>query len=117
MPTFANFTAVRDAAEGFSLALTARHIFVAGEPSDEVTTVKGRVPDNVDVLLGSNLVFSLRGTLGRTRLTGSDMQQSAVARHLLQYLKAVCITRAHGRAAILIIAWPELYSIGPGIYI
>ncbi|OCH91878.1 hypothetical protein OBBRIDRAFT_494404 [Obba rivulosa] len=125
MPTFATYTTLRDAAEGFSLVLNARHVLAAGEPSEQVTTVKGRVPDNVDILLGSNLIFTLSGTLDRTGLTGFDMQQSAVAQHLLQYLKAnsielglesfsdIYVDEADGIAKFSVTsAWPLRHDLG-----
>lgn len=89
MPTFRTCTVVREAFEGLSLSLSARHTLVAGSPSEIVINVKGRVPEDVDVVLESNLFFTLSGLLESSKVPGCDVQQSAIAYHTVHYFRAV----------------------------
>ncbi|KAI0916969.1 hypothetical protein AcW1_007712 [Taiwanofungus camphoratus] len=88
MPTFRTCTVVREAFEGLSLSLSARHTLVAGSPSEIVINVKGRVPEDVDVVLESNLFFTLSGLLESSKVPGCDVQQSAIAYHTVHYFRA-----------------------------
>ncbi|KAI0647992.1 hypothetical protein C8Q79DRAFT_543665 [Trametes meyenii] len=85
MPSFTFSSDVRDSTDGLLLVLRARHILVAGSPSDDTHIVKGRLPDGVDVILESDLVIALSGTVNRVPIDASDIQCSAIARHLLNY--------------------------------
>ncbi|KAI0372233.1 hypothetical protein BV20DRAFT_964356 [Pilatotrama ljubarskyi] len=85
MPSFASSSEVRDSADGLVLVVRARHVFVAGSPSADVHTIKGRLPDAVDVILESNLVIALTGTVNRAAIDAHRIQRSAIANHLLNY--------------------------------
>ncbi|KAH9841511.1 uncharacterized protein C8Q71DRAFT_333494 [Rhodofomes roseus] len=87
MPTFCSSSAVRTSTGQFSLSLRARHILVAGDPSDTVRTVKGRLPEGVDVILDSDLVITLSGLVDAVKVPGHVIQRSAVARHVLDHLR------------------------------
>ncbi|CDO75331.1 hypothetical protein BN946_scf184848.g8 [Trametes cinnabarina] len=88
MPSFATSSEVRDNANGVLLLLRARHILVAGSPSHAVQTVKGRLPDELDVILESDLVVSLTGIVNCVKIDSRDIQRSAIASHLLNYFDA-----------------------------
>ncbi|KAI0766405.1 hypothetical protein BD413DRAFT_152961 [Trametes elegans] len=91
MPSFATTTEVRDGTDDVLLSLRARHILVAGSPSANTHTVKGRLPDDVDVVLESDLVLSLSGMHNRARIGSRDVQRSAIANHLLNYFHVILI--------------------------
>ncbi|OBZ69066.1 hypothetical protein A0H81_11380 [Grifola frondosa] len=86
MPSFYSSYAIRDNTETFACTLKQRHLLVAGSPSETPPTVKGRIPEDIDVVLDTDLVFTLSGILDRARISSKAMQQSAAVRHLLQYL-------------------------------
>ncbi|KAI8986096.1 hypothetical protein BD414DRAFT_487640 [Trametes punicea] len=90
MPSFASSSEVRDTANGVLLVLRGRHVLVAGSPSDDVRTIKGPLPDGVDVTLESNLVISLSGIFDRVKIDSRDIQCSAIANHLVNYFHANC---------------------------
>ena len=89
MPSFATTAVVRDSGDGLHIALNARFVFVTGAPSDTIYALKGRVPDNVDVIVQSDLVITLAGSLNRVRVSSRAMQGSAIAQHLLNYFSVV----------------------------
>ncbi|OSD07153.1 hypothetical protein PYCCODRAFT_1463456 [Trametes coccinea BRFM310] len=88
MPSFATSSEVRDNTNGVQLVLRARHLLVSGHPSHTVYTLKGRLPDEVDVILESDLVVSLTGIVNRVKIDSRDIQRSAIAGHLLSYFHA-----------------------------
>lgn len=92
MPSLYSCSVLRDTVENLRIALHARHIFVAGDASENVLKLKGRLPDEVDVIMGTNLVFTLAGTANSTRIAPAVVRQSAVVQHILGYLRAVCMT-------------------------
>ena len=96
MPSFATTSVIRDASDGFALALTARHVLVAGAPSSAVHAVKGRFPSGVDVILQSNLSISIDGKYNGASVDARTIQSSALAKHLLNYF---CVVRA--------LSWPR----------
>ncbi|KAI0335838.1 hypothetical protein GY45DRAFT_1316579 [Cubamyces sp. BRFM 1775] len=85
MPSFASSSEVRDSTDGTLLVLRARHVLVSGVPSDTVPTVKGRLPDDLDVILESDLVIALTGMVNRVNISSRAIQCSAIANHLLNY--------------------------------
>lgn len=88
MPTVSSSSVVRTSTDHFSLALRARHVLVAGTASENVRTIKGRLPEDVDVILDSDLVIALSGTVNTVEIPGHVIERSAVARHILDYLRA-----------------------------
>ena len=91
MPSFAIDTVVPDSADAIHVALNARLEFVAGASSDTMYALKGRVPDDVDVILQSDLVISIAGMVNRLKVDARALQSSAVAQHLQNYLRMVRI--------------------------
>ncbi|KAI0712225.1 hypothetical protein C8Q76DRAFT_733893 [Earliella scabrosa] len=87
MPSFATTAVVRDSSDGLHITLNARFVFVTGAPSDTIYALKGRVPDNVDVIVQSDLVITLAGSLNRVRVSSRAMQGSVIAQHLLNYFQ------------------------------
>ncbi|KAL6302807.1 hypothetical protein BKA93DRAFT_929437 [Sparassis latifolia] len=87
MPTFSSRSTIRETAGNFTLSLGARHIFAVGSPSEEVYNAKGLLPEDVDIILGSNLVFSLSGVLGSARVAANGVQHSAIVHQFLSHLK------------------------------
>ncbi|KAH9942917.1 hypothetical protein B0H21DRAFT_749530 [Amylocystis lapponica] len=86
MPTFSCCSAVRQPAPNFSLVLNARHVLDAGTPSQVIRT-RGRFPEDMDVSLGSDLVFTLAGLLDGTKVSPAAIQHSAMAHQTLRYLR------------------------------
>ena len=89
MPSFYSSYAIRDNTEMFACTLKQRHLLVAGSPSETAPTVKGRIPEDIDVVLDTDLVFTLSGILDSARISSKAMKESAAVRHLLQYLHVV----------------------------
>ena len=89
MPTISSSSAIRTSSDHFSLVLRTRHFLVAGTVSENVSIIKGRLPADVDVILGSDLVIALSGTVDAVKIPGHVIQRSAVARHVLEHLRAV----------------------------
>ncbi|RPD77761.1 hypothetical protein L226DRAFT_331294 [Lentinus tigrinus ALCF2SS1-7] len=85
MPSFATAVVTEDSADSVRVALNARFILVAGSPSDTVYALKGRVPDGIDVVLHSDLVITISGTMDRARVDSRAIQSSAIAQHLQNY--------------------------------
>jgi hypothetical protein len=94
MPTFTYSSKVRAVSDDCSLVLNARHRFVAGDSSDKLYNLKQtRIPDDVDVLLTSNLILTISGVLDGVKVSFEDIVKSAVAHHLVHYLRTVRITQ------------------------
>lgn len=90
MPSFSYSATLRT--ENPSLVIEATHCLVHGLLSETTHTMLGSVPTNVDVLLDSDLVITISGTLNRVRLSSLEMSKSAVALHLKRYLETVNVT-------------------------
>ncbi|KAF7365382.1 hypothetical protein MVEN_00410500 [Mycena venus] len=78
-------TAVRAASPHCRLTLNALHHFFSpyhGKPA------KTRFPDDVDVILASDLVFTLSGVLNGVKLVSDDIRRSHLAQHLVDYFQA-----------------------------
>jgi hypothetical protein len=87
MPSFSLSSIVRTA--DTSLLLDITHVLVQNSPSDIVHIVHGNFPEDVDVLLASDLVITLLGTLDRVKISSTDIEKSAVVLHFKRYLQAV----------------------------
>jgi hypothetical protein len=93
MPIFSCSTIVRGGTEDISLSLTARHILLIGNPSKKVHAIKGRLPVNIcsEVLPESSQIrLVLEGTVNKRKVKTSNVQKSALANHLVSYLRTVC---------------------------
>ncbi|KAJ6508991.1 hypothetical protein C8R45DRAFT_969528 [Mycena sanguinolenta] len=77
-------TAVRAASSHCRLSLNAVHhvsCLHEGKPA------KTRFPDNVDVVLASDLVFTLSGVLNGVKIASDDLLRSPLSQHLVDYFK------------------------------
>ncbi|PIL22594.1 hypothetical protein GSI_15283 [Ganoderma sinense ZZ0214-1] len=88
MPSFATSTVVHDNSDTVHFELHTRYICVVGTPSDVVYAAKDSRPSGLDVVLLSDLVISLAGTLNGIRHEGRDIQTSVISQHLLGYFHA-----------------------------
>lgn len=96
MPTFAYCSPpIREMVEGLTVALHTRHVFASGSASDDVLELKGRIPDDVDVILGSDLVFIIAGTVKSGRVASGVVRRSAVAKHIIDYFRTVSMFLSH----------------------
>jgi hypothetical protein len=90
MPSFSYSSVVRIAADT-SLILELTHLLFHSTQSDTVHNIHGTFPDNVDVLLASDLVLSISGSLDRVKVSSQDISKSAVVLHLQQYFQTARI--------------------------
>ncbi|KAF7346133.1 hypothetical protein MSAN_01840100 [Mycena sanguinolenta] len=79
-------TAVRAASPHCRLVLNAVHHI---SRPHEGRPAKTRFPDNVDVVLASDLVFTLSGVLNGVEVASDDLLRSQLSQHLVDYFKAV----------------------------
>lgn len=86
MPSFSYSSVVRIAADT-SLMLQTTHRLFYNNQSDTVHNVRGTLPDDIDVLLASDLVLSFSGSLDRVKLSSQDISTSAVVLHLRRYFQ------------------------------
>ncbi|KAJ7645527.1 hypothetical protein DFH06DRAFT_1211619 [Mycena polygramma] len=78
-------SAVRAASPHCRLALTAVHRVSTARNGP---LIKTRVPDDVDVVLASDLVFTLSGVLNGVKLASDEILRSQLAQHLVDYFQA-----------------------------
>ena len=89
MPTIALKSKVRTELDHCSLSLNIRHRLLLGQTSDPVFDVKPIIPEAVDVLLLSNLLITVSGSLDGTRITPAELKASHIANHLVDFLQTV----------------------------
>ncbi|KAJ7134426.1 hypothetical protein C8R44DRAFT_770452 [Mycena epipterygia] len=82
---FITSTVIRAASGHCRLALNAAHHLDA--PNDAPPR-KTRFPDDVDVILASDLVFTLNGVLDGVQVSPTDVLKSQLAQHLVDYFQA-----------------------------
>jgi hypothetical protein len=88
MPSFAFSTKIQSpSGHEPGLNLHVQHVLVAGSPSQSIRRVKQRVPYDLDVLLESDLVLTLVGFVNHVKVSNGEVVQSAISRHLLQFLQ------------------------------
>ncbi|KAK7048212.1 hypothetical protein R3P38DRAFT_2868016 [Favolaschia claudopus] len=75
---------VRAASSHCRLVLQTIH-HVSGHTTQK--TLKTRFPDDIDVVLASDLVFTLSGVLNGVKLASDDILGSQLAQHLVDYFK------------------------------
>lgn len=92
MPSFATSIVAHDSADTVHFELRARCICVVDTPSDDIHAVRHSIYSGWDVILQSDLVISLSGTLNGTTHEGRDIQTSVISQHLLGYFHEVCLT-------------------------
>ncbi|RDB17924.1 hypothetical protein Hypma_000685 [Hypsizygus marmoreus] len=88
MPTIQCRSRIRAVSDLCSLALNVRHHLLAGKASDtQFTLNKTRFPDDVDVLLTSNLVITLSGAVDGSDVSAEDILASSLSGHLVDYFQ------------------------------
>lgn len=96
MPTITFKSKVRTALEHCSLSLNIRHRLLLGQSSDPLFDMKPTVPEAVDILLFSNLLITVSGSLDGTRITPAELKASHIANHLVVFLQTVLHSRKYG---------------------
>jgi hypothetical protein len=81
-------TVIRAASPHSRLTLNAVH-YLHSTHSDQQAKISTRFPDDVDVVLVSDLVFTLSGVLNGVKVSSTDMLKSRLAQHLVDYFQAV----------------------------
>jgi hypothetical protein len=91
MPSFYSTTTAQARSHHFALSLNAVHLLATGpaSSSNTMSNTKHRLPGDLDVLLTSHLPITLQGTMDRVKMSANQIHDSAVASHLVQYLKLV----------------------------
>lgn len=90
MPTIAYRSRIRAGSDDHVLTLHETHRMIARDSSDTTYTLnKARFPDDVDVLLASNLDLILSGVLDRVRVPLDVLAASQLAQHLVEYFRTV----------------------------
>ncbi|KAK0487469.1 hypothetical protein IW261DRAFT_1589832 [Armillaria novae-zelandiae] len=88
MPSLVCTSRIKAVDDHTTVILSSKHCLVQGSPSDAVYTVKqARIPDNIDILLASNLTFTISGLLDKKKVSADCIQRSHLARHIVEYLK------------------------------
>ncbi|KAF8798876.1 hypothetical protein BYT27DRAFT_7121856 [Phlegmacium glaucopus] len=89
MATIALKSKIRTASEHCNFSLNIRHRLLLGQPSesDLVSDMKPTIPEAVDILLFSNLVITVSGSLDGTRITPAELKASHIANHLVDFLQ------------------------------
>ncbi|KAI0801747.1 hypothetical protein BC629DRAFT_135160 [Irpex lacteus] len=89
MPSLAYNTQVKESGDDFTLTINAKHILSAEEDSGPPISVKGRPPEDIDIVLKADLVLSFAAAADGHPVLGSCLQASYCLQHVLSYLKTV----------------------------
>lgn len=89
MPSIASKSKIRASSEDWSLSLVIQHLLVVGLPSDTVQQMKTSLPNHVEVHLDAQLRITLSGVLNGDKVSPLVLQESCIARHLVEYLRLV----------------------------
>ncbi|KAG2153030.1 uncharacterized protein EDB93DRAFT_1248948 [Suillus bovinus] len=82
MPSFSSSSSIRAASEQCLLNVKIVHKLYHGSPSNVFHKVKGRLPKELDVLLLSDLIFSISGSLDGQTVPADAIAHSALMRYL-----------------------------------
>ncbi|KAG0696386.1 hypothetical protein DFH29DRAFT_1004604 [Suillus ampliporus] len=88
MPSFSSSSSIRAASEHRLLNVKIVHKLYHISPSNVVHKVRGRLPKELDVLLFSDLIFSISGSLDGQKVPADVIAHSALMRHLRNDLNA-----------------------------
>jgi predicted nicotinamide N-methyase len=94
MPSFSSSSSIRAASEQCLLNVKIVHKLYHCSPSQVVHKVKGRLPKELDVLLLSDLIFSISGSLDGQTVLADAIAHSALMRHLRNELSEARIETA-----------------------
>ncbi|KAI5896469.1 uncharacterized protein SCHCODRAFT_02532425, partial [Schizophyllum commune H4-8] len=68
------------------VALVARHYLTAGDATETVHDVKCKLPDGVDVLASSTVSLVLYGSVGRQKISSSDLCNSELVKCFHEFI-------------------------------
>jgi len=83
---------VRTVSESCTLTLIVQHRLLVGhvgQASDLWYAMKRPPPEEVDVLLASQLMFTISGMVNGSRMSPEIVMSSRIAHHLAEYLRVV----------------------------
>ena len=86
MPAVLNASVVREAHDGFVLAITARHALFFGEEDHKVYHARGRIP-NIDILTRGDVVLALSGVSNNRPVSAAAMKLSTPSKYFRNYLQ------------------------------
>jgi hypothetical protein len=94
MPSFSSSSSIRAASEQCLLNVKIVHKLYYCSPSNFVRKIKGRIPKELDVLLLSDLIFSISGSLNGQTVPADAIVHSALMCHLRNELNEARIETA-----------------------
>jgi len=89
MPSIYFKSKVKTVSESCTLTLIIRHNLLVGTASDVWYAMKQPPPEQLDVLLASQLKFTISGTLNGTRMSPESVMASRIAHHFAEYFRLV----------------------------
>ncbi|KIM43256.1 hypothetical protein M413DRAFT_399497 [Hebeloma cylindrosporum] len=99
MPSIYFKSKVKTVSESCTLTLIIRHNILVGPASDVWYAMKQPPPEQVDVLLASQLQFTISGTVNGSRMSPESVMASRIAHHFAEYFRLV--------GSCLVISVPE----------
>lgn len=94
MPSFSCASYVRAASEHFLLNVKFLHKLYHNSPSNLVYKVKNRLPKELDILLLSDLIFTISGSLDGETVPSDEIIRSALVKQLRNDINAARIADA-----------------------
>jgi len=111
MPSFSCSSSIRAATEHFILNVKFVHRLYHSSPSDVVHKVKGRLPKDLDILVLSDLIFTVSGSLDGQIVPSDKIVRSALVHKLRSDLNAARVPVKLIPSIILIVRYtPECSS-------
>ncbi|KAH7910854.1 hypothetical protein BJ138DRAFT_1152000 [Hygrophoropsis aurantiaca] len=87
MPSFSCSSTIRVVSGNHALTLKIKHNYFYREQSQTITKIKGRLPKDLDILLSSDLVLTLSGSLDGTDVANDVIVHSAISEHLRRCIR------------------------------
>ncbi|KAF8967119.1 hypothetical protein BDZ97DRAFT_567431 [Flammula alnicola] len=87
MPSISFKSKVRTVTNSCALTMIVQHRLLVGQRSDIIHRMKQSPPEGVDIILASQLVITISGTLNGARVSPENIMASHIARHLVDYLR------------------------------
>lgn len=89
MPSIYFKSKVKTVSESCTLTLIVRHNLLVGPASDVWYAMKQPPPEQLDVLLASQLKFTISGTVNGSRMSPESVMTSRIAHHFGEYFRLV----------------------------
>ena len=89
MPSIYFKSKVKTVSESCTLTLIIRHNLLVGPASDVWYAMKQPPPEQLDILLASQLKFTISGTLNGSRMSPESVMASRIAHHFAEYFRLV----------------------------